>query len=137
MSTQLVPYLNFPGNTAEAFDYYHSVFGGDLQVTTFSDYGLEDMPQDGTMHAELKTDHFVLMASDAMPGAESASGGTKIHLAFISDDVTLLSEWFEQLAEGGAVDQPLATQIWGDTYGHLTDRYGVQWLFNISSAVAA
>lgn len=136
MATQLVPYLNFPGNTAEAFAFYHSIFGGDLQITTFADYGLENMPADGTMHAELSTEHFVVMGSDAMPGADPVSGGTKIYLAFMSDDETLLGDWFEKLAAGGTVDQPLATQIWGDTYGQLTDRYQVEWMFNVSRAEA-
>ena len=95
MSISLVPYLNFPqGVTREAMTYYHSVFGGQLDISTFGDFNLEGMPADGVMHAALTGPGFQVMASDAMPGSENQ---------------------------------------WGDTYGVLKDKYGIEWMFNVSA----
>jgi PhnB protein len=130
MPTVLVPYLNFPGNAREAMGFYQSIFGGKLDVMTFADYGLEGMPADGTMHAYLKADSFAIAASDAMPGSEATWGGTRVYLAFMGDDPSIAS-WFESLAEGGEIGQPLEKQVWGDTYGLVKDKYGLEWMFNI------
>lgn len=132
MATKLVCYLNFDGNTAEAFRYYQSVFGGELQIATFADFGMANQPADGTMHAELVCEQFTLMASDAMPGAEKTWNGTRIYLAFMSDEEKLLTGWFDKLAADGEVSQPLAKQVWGDTYGQVKDKFGLEWMFNIS-----
>lgn len=133
MATKLVPYLNFDGNTAEALRYYQSVFGGQLTIATFADFGMTDMPPDGTMHAELVAEQFTLMASDAQSGAASTWGGTRVYLAFMSDEVDLVTGWFNKLAADGHVDQPLAQQVWGDSYGQVTDQFGMEWMFNISN----
>lgn len=134
MGISINPYLNFAGNSREAMTFYQSVFGGDLLINTFADFGMTDMPADGTMHARLDTDHFTLMATDAMPGAEESWGGTRNYIAFMGDDVETLTAWFDALADGGTVGQPLQQQVWGDMYGQLTDRFGIEWMFNVSSA---
>ena len=91
------------------------------------------MPPDGTMHAELETDHFTIMASDAMPGSEEQWGGTRIYLAFMGDDLETLQGWFDKLGADGRVGQPLHLEAWGDTYGDVKDKFGIEWLFNISA----
>jgi len=137
MSIALGPYLNFPqGVTREAMTFYQSVFGGKLDISTFGDYGMEGVPADGVMHAMLTADSFSLMASDAMPGSEDQWGGTRIYLTFYGDDVDTLSGWFGKLADGGSVGTPLEKMVWGDTYGILKDKYGIEWMFNISDAQA-
>lgn len=70
MAISVNPYLNFAGNTREAMEFYQGIFGGELRVLTFSDFGMTEMPADGTMHAALVHPNFTIMASDAMPGAE-------------------------------------------------------------------
>jgi PhnB protein len=132
MSLSLVPYLNFPGNTREAMTYYQSIFGGKLDITTFADFGVEG-PPDGTMHSYLSGSGFELMASDAMTGAEETWGGTRVYLSFMGDEVDKLKGWFDALAADGRVGMPLEKQVWGDTYGLVMDRYGLEWMFNISS----
>ncbi|HEY3337498.1 MAG TPA: VOC family protein [Propionicimonas sp.] len=132
MAIAFNPYLNFPGNTREAFDYYQEVFGGTATFSTFGEYGAEGMPADGTMHAELKTDHFSIMACDAMPGSEEQWGGTRIYLAFMGDDLDTLKSWYDRLGEDGQIGQPLAKQVWGDLYGDVKDKFGIEWIFNIS-----
>lgn len=134
MSTQLVPYLNFPGNTREAMTYYQQIFGGQLDVLTFADYHMEGMPPDGTMHAYLRADGFSIAASDAMPGAEQTWGGTRVYLAFMATDEETSRSWFDKLAADGSVGMPLEQQVWGALYGVLKDKYGLEWMFNIGPA---
>lgn len=129
---RLNPYLNFAGNTREAMEYYHGIFGGTLNVSTFADFGMEGMPADGTMHAELSTDHFVLMASDAMPGAEATWGGTRNYIGIFGDEVEKLQSWYAALAADGEAGMPLEKQVWGDMYGDVKDKFGIEWMVNIS-----
>lgn len=139
MPVSLSPYLNFAGNARDAMTFYQSVFGGELSVSTFAEFGGGGgvMPDDGTMHAELVQDGFTLMASDAMPGAEKTWGGTRVYLAFFGDDLATFTDWFDKLAEGGNVGQPLEKQVWGDVYGLVMDRFGIEWMFNISQPEGA
>lgn len=137
MSLSLSPYLNFPqGVTREAMTFYQSVFGGRLDIMTFGDYQMEGMPADGVMHAALTAEGFSFMASDSMPGSEDQWGGTRIYLTFYGDELEKLTGWFDKLAEGGSVGTPLEKMVWGDTYGVLKDKYGLEWMFNISDATA-
>ncbi|CAL8977467.1 hypothetical protein PROP_02203 [Propionicimonas sp. T2.31MG-18] len=134
MAVQLFCYLNFPGNTREALAYYQEVFGGEAAISTFGEYGIEGVPADGIMHAQLVTPAFTIMASDALAGAEREWAGSRIHLALMGDDLDLLTGWYERLAADGTPGQPLQAQVWGDTYGDVKDRFGIEWLFNISAA---
>lgn len=134
MAVQLFCYLNFPGNTREALAYYQEVFGGEAAISTFGEYGIEGVPGDGIMHAQLVTPAFTIMASDALAGAEQEWAGSRIHLALMGDDLDLLTGWYERLAADGTPGQPLQAQVWGDTYGDVKDRFGIEWLFNISAA---
>lgn len=137
MATTLNPYLNFPGTTREAMEFYRSVFGGTLAIATFGEYGYGDeLPADGVMHAHLQTPLFSLMASDAMPGAEDTWGGTRNYLSLNgeAEDAEMLTEWFEKLSGSGSVGMPLEKQLWGDVYGICKDRYGLEWMVNISAA---
>lgn len=137
MSISLAPYLNFAqGQTREAMTFYASVFGGKLDISTFGDFNMEGMPADGVMHAMLATDSFTFMASDAMPGSENQWGGTRVYLTFFGDDLATLTGWFGTLSEGGSVGTELQKMPWGDTYGILTDKYGIEWMFNISDPQA-
>jgi PhnB protein len=134
MSARLVPYLNFPGNAAEAMGYYQQIFGGTLTISTFGQFGVPGMPADGTMHAELAGDSLTLMASDAMAGVDQSWGDSRVYLAVMSDELTPVQGWFERLAADGELTQPLAAQVWGDLYGSVRDKYGLEWMFNIAAS---
>ncbi|WP_203568388.1 VOC family protein [Aestuariimicrobium ganziense] len=129
----LNPYLNFAGNTAEAMAHYRDLFGGELTVFTFGDYDMPEMPADGVMHASLVADDLVLMASDAMPGAEESWGGTRVYLSFTSPDAERVHSIFGQLAAGGSIGMPLEKQVWGDEFGLVKDRYGIEWMFTVAT----
>lgn len=132
MTLYLCPYLNFAGNAGEALRYYQEVFGGKLNIVTFGEYGVPGMPADGLMHGQLVTDVFTLMASDARPGAEQAWGGTRVYLAFMGDEVETLQGWYARLAADGTPGQMLERQTWGAIYGDVRDKFGVEWMFNIT-----
>lgn len=133
MNTTVTPYLNFPGNTAEAMRFYQGIFGGELDILTFGDLHVADMPAQGTMHSNLHTDHVAFSAADAQPGSEADWGTSRISLAIIGDDFETISGWFAALAVDGTVGQALSTQVWGDVYGQVTDKYGIAWMVNISA----
>jgi len=130
----LTPYLNFNGNTAEAMRYYHSIFGGELKMQTFGEAKMADTPQekDLIVHATLQTDSLSFMASDTHPSRPTNSGDN-VHMSITGKERRKLTEIFNKLAQGGKIDMPLAKQFWGDTFGMLTDRFGVHWMVNIPS----
>ena len=134
MACRLNPYLTFAGNAREAMEFYRTVFGGDLALTTFGEFGAAEGPAAaGIMHAQLETDKgFVLMASDHMPGNE-LHPGDNITVSLSGDDAELRGYW-AALSDGGQVMMPLEKQAWGDEFGMCSDRFGVPWLVNIATA---
>ncbi|MFG1656421.1 VOC family protein [Micromonospora chersina] len=137
MTSRLNPYLSFRDNAREAMEHYQRVFGGDLRMNTFGEFGNPD-PQvaDLIMHAQLETDQgFTLMASDTPPGMEF-SPGTTMAVSLSGDDADDLRRWWEQLAEGGNVTMPLEKQMWGDEFGMCVDRFGTSWMVNIGQPQA-
>lgn len=134
MDTKLSPYLALDGNAREAMEFYKDVFGGTLEIQSFAEAGRE-MPgaePDRVMHARLDAGDIMFMASDSMPGQPSTVG-TNVSLSLTGSDVDALTAIFGRLSEGGQVMMPLEQQFWGDTFGMLTDRYGLQWMVNISA----
>lgn len=131
MATRLNPYLRFDGSARQAMEFYQSVFGGELKMNTFGEFGMQDSPQaDQIMHAQLETESgYTLMASDTPPGMPYNPGDT-ITIS-LSGDEEVLRDHFAQLAEGGKIGTPLEKQMWGDEYGDLVDKFGVSWMVNL------
>ena len=129
MASKLNPYLQFKDNAREAMTYYQDVFGGDLVVNTFGEYGGDG---DGVMHSQLEAPNgFTLMASDTPPGMEFSPGNT-MSVSLSGDDETALRGWWDKLSADGQVAMPLEKQMWGDTFGMCADQFGVTWLVNIA-----
>jgi PhnB protein len=136
MASKLNPYLNFDGSCREAMEFYQSVLGGELNVNTFGEYGDEGPSKDGVMHAQLETPSgFTLMASDTPPGM-TVDKGAAVSISLSGDDSEELRRFWEGLSEGAEVTMPLEKQMWGDEFGMLTDRFGMQWMVNIAGAAA-
>jgi PhnB protein len=132
MASRLNPYLNFPGKAREAMEFYRSVFGGNLEINTFAEYGgaPEGMSDDGVMHAMLTTDSgFVIMASD---GGGEPSGQSAITMSLSGTDDALRDYW-QKLSDGGTVTMPFEKQMWGDEFGMCVDRFGVPWMVDIGT----
>jgi PhnB protein len=125
MASRLNPYLSFNGDARQAMEFYKSVFGGELTVSTFGDLGSPDADlKDKIMHAQLETsDGYTLMGSDMAPGMPFSPGNTST--VSLSGDDASLRDYFDKLAAGGTVTMPLEKQVWGDEFGRLTDRFGV------------
>ena len=134
MAIRLNPYLHFSGDARAAMEFYRSVLGGELEVMTFGDMGGggPEYPDDGVMHAFLRTDAGLeLMASDG--GDPTTASAGRVSCSISGDDRETLTRCFEGLAEGGTVDVPFEEQMWGDTFGQVTDRFGVRWLLNAAT----
>jgi PhnB protein len=137
VSMRLNPYLNFNGNARAAMKFYATVFGGELRLATFGEYGTKEVAvRNKIMHANLETDHgFTLMASDLAPGMEH-SPGTNITISLSGDDADTLRGYWRRLSRGGEVTMPLEKQVWGDEYGQCTDKFGIAWMVNITQPQA-
>ena len=133
MASRLNPYISFDGDARQAMEFYEQVFGGDLRISTFGEYGQQDTPiADKVMHAMLETENgFTLMASDMPPGM-AHQPGNDIAVSLSGDDDQELRGYWEKLSDGGSVTMPLEPQMWGDTFGMCTDRFGVAWMVNIA-----
>ncbi len=85
MTVRLNPYLNFRGNAREAMEFYHSVFGGNLDVSTFAEAGGMGVPDDeqcNVMHAMLEVPGVLtLMGADTPSHMEYARAGRHLGLA--------------------------------------------------------
>ncbi|MGD9738370.1 MAG: VOC family protein [Bauldia sp.] len=128
---ELNPYLNFDGTARQAMESYRDVFGGDLAIQTFGDAGQADDPKnaDRVMHAVLKSGPLTLMASDTRPG-EAATPGDNTWLNVNCDSEADIDRFFSALAAGGKTVMELQNTFWGARFGMLTDRYGINWMFN-------
>jgi len=137
-NSKLNPYINFNGNAKEAIEFYHDVFGGQLTTSTFKEGGMPHDPSeaDKIMHAMLVVDNGItLMASDT-PKGWAYNPGTNLSVSLSGDNEAELKGYWDKLAAGAKVEQPLEQAPWGDTFGMLTDKFGIRWLVNIAGKKA-
>jgi|SRR5581483_6298588 len=133
MSTVLNPYLTFQNNAKQAMEFYHSVFGGELKMTTFGEgmTGADEAEKELIMHAVIENGPLTFMASDG-GSHHPVNTGDNISMSLSGDDDEALSKYFKALSEGGKVNMPLEKAAWGDKFGMLTDKFGINWMVNIS-----
>lgn len=135
MAVALNIYLNFRDNAKEAMEFYKSIFGGELKITTYEDYNASDDPseKDKVMHAILEGDHNItLMAADTPNRMEYKAGHNfGISLSGKESDQDALRDYFHKLKEGGTVTMPLEKAPWGDEFGMVDDKFGIGWMVNI------
>ena len=135
MASRLNPYITFDGNAREAMETYKDVFGGELSINTFGDFGAADDEslKDKVMHGQLETPAgFTLMASDTPPGQSEYKPGNNFAVSLSGDDDGELRGYWEKLASGGNVTLELDKQMWGDVFGMVVDRFGTLWMVNIA-----
>ena len=133
-------YLNFGGNAQEAFDFYRSVFGGEFaSVVRFGDFPMEGVTiaaedEDKIMHIGLPIgEGDLLMASDALESlGQRVVQGNNVYVSVHPTSQDEADRVFEALSEGAEIEMPIADAPWGDYFGSLKDRFGVQWMVNYS-----
>ncbi len=138
MQTKLNPYLSFKDNAREAMEFYQTVFGGKLTMSTFKEYHASQDPSEDNkvMHATLEADNGITFMASDTPNRMDYSVGTNYSMSLSGDNEAELKGYFEKLSAGGNVTMPLEKAPWGDTFGMLTDKFGVPWLVNIAGQKA-
>lgn len=129
------PYLNFNGNTEEVFTFYKSVFGGEFaMVMRFGEVEdqsfLSDDEKDRIMHIALPMGSSVLMGSDVPKAMGKVTTGTNIAISISADSRGEADRIYAGLAEGGDATMPMDDASWGDYFGMLTDKFGIQWMIS-------
>lgn len=137
--TKIHPYLNFNGNTEEAFHFYQSVFGGEFAAfTRFSDYpeSSEDLPlaeRNGMMHIALPIGESVMLMGTDIPSImPQVVPGSNISIAIAADSKEEADRLFAGLSKNGTISVPLEKMSWGDYFGMLTDQFDIQWMVSFN-----
>ena len=136
--TKFNPYLNFEGNTEEAFQFYKSVFGGKFSsIVRFKDMPIEGLriPKEveyKIMHIGLPIGNDqMLMGTDALESlGHKLVRGNNMHISIHPDSKEEADRLFAGLSEGGKIEMQMANQPWGDYYGSFQDKFGVHWMIN-------
>ena len=128
MQSKLNPYLSFKDNSREAMEFYRSVFGGKLEVSTFKDYHASQDPSEDNliMHSVLEAENGITFMASDTPNRMEYRPGTNMSMSLSGDNEAELKAYFEKLSAGGKVTMPLEKAIWGDSFGMCTDKFGVQ-----------
>jgi len=133
----LNPYLNFAGNTEEAFNFYKSVFGGEFtMIQRFKDTPEKDKispaDQQKIMHVGLPIGKGnVLMATDALESmGHPVKMGNNINLSLETQNKEESDKIFNALSVGGKIEMPLQNTFWGAYFGSVIDKFGIHWLVN-------
>ena len=127
------PYLHFPGTAGEALTFYQEVFGWELILNTFGEFGRDDGPADAIAHGILRGP-VSLFAADSAGGEEPFRSTGLMFSLLGTASAPELRAWFRSLAEGGTIREELQVRPWGASDGQVVDRYGVRWLVGFEEA---
>ncbi|MET2010640.1 VOC family protein [Microbacterium chocolatum] len=151
MTVQITTHLNFRGDARQALEFYQSVFGGHLVINTYADFGMPaEIPgSDAVVFGLVEGENgFRLMGYD-IPGRSEGGivGGGSTHRennttitdqgVFVSigaDSLSELQGYWDSLAVGANVVEPLAASAWSPGFGMLTDRFSVTWSMSVTPA---
>ena len=142
-------YLNFPGNTEEAFNFYKTVFNTEFHDGGIQRFGdmpamegqppLSDADKNLILHIGLPiVGGHIIMATDAPASMGfTVTPGNNMHINLEPDSKEETKRLFDALSEGGNVSMPLADMFWGAYFGSCTDKYGINWMFNCDEKASA
>jgi PhnB protein len=126
-------YLNFNGNCREAVEFYAQAFGTELpQIMTFGqgpqnpDFPTPEEAKNLVMHSQLNINGSTVMFSDTFPGMPFVAGNN-FSLTVVSTNIDEIKNFFGKLKEGGTVGMELQETFWSKCFGHLTDKFGINW----------
>ncbi|MGW4400233.1 VOC family protein [Amycolatopsis nivea] len=148
MAVHAVAHLNFRGEAREALEFYRSVFGGELRIATYGDFGMpQDAPgADQVVFGQVTGENgFQVMAYDVPGGGAAAPAGEtrrengmtitteKFFLSVSGDSVDEVGEFWKKLAEDATVVEPFGPSQWAPAFGMLRDRFGVTWILQVAA----
>lgn len=135
-------YLNFPGQTEEAFKFYQSVFGGEFYGEGIFRFGdvppsndapdIKEEDKNLIMHIALEiTGGHILMGTDATESMGfKVNKGNNVYINLEPDSKTETDELFKKLSAGGKIEMELHDAFWGAYFGSFTDKFGINWMLN-------
>ena len=131
MATQLNPYIQFNGKCREAMTFYQACLGGELMMQKVSESPMAaQLPSEmgaHIMHSNLISGAVSIMGSDL---CTDLTKGNEITLCLNCANDEEINNYFNKLSEGGKVKTQLHQTFWGATYGEITDKFGLNWMFN-------
>lgn len=155
MSVAATLHLNFAGEARQALEFYQSVFGGQLTIATYADFGAPGDSPDATavVFGQVAADNgFRVMAYDVPATGRSAAlagsdgdraqtrreygttiTGERFFVSLNGDDTDEITVQWEALAKGATIIEPLAPTAWAPLFGMLTDRFGITWSIGVSA----
>lgn len=134
MQSRLNPYISFKDNAREAMEFYKTVFGGELVLNTFKEFNASQDPSEDSkiMHSVLEADNGITFMAADTPNSMEYHPGKNVSMSLSGDNEEELRGYWEKLSAGATVELPLEKAPWGDTFGMLTDKFGIHWMVNIA-----
>lgn len=127
---EIQPYLFFEGRCDEALEFYKSALGAQVVMLMRYKEGPEGMCQPGleekVMHSAFTINGGTVLASDGMANGQPKFEGFSLSLS--ARDEAEAEKWFNALADGGNVMQPLIKTFFSPSFGMVSDRFGVHWM---------
>ncbi len=137
MPTKLNPYLSFKDNAREAMEFYKTVFGGKLTLNTFGElHAGEGAEGNKIMHAQLEAENGIIFMASDTPEGMTYESGSSMSMSLSGDNESELRGYWDGLSVGGVIALPLEKAPWGDTFGMIRDRFGINWMVNIGGKKA-
>ena len=132
------PYIAFKGNCKEAIEFYKQALGAEVLFTqTYGDSPMKGRaPDDKIMHCTIKVGDSMIMACDNMFEENPTIVGNNISLAIGGKDVGEIESTFEKMSDGATVTMPLQETFWAERFGMLTDKFGINWMFDVDKPEA-
>ncbi|MCI1018673.1 VOC family protein [Microbacterium sp. C5A9] len=153
MTIATTTHLNFRGTARQALEFYGAVFSGDVTIATYGDLGMPAGAPgaDTVVFGQVENaEGFRLMAYDipgtsedlvATAGTTSRENGTTLtdrtfFQSLRANSLDELTGYWDALADGGSIVEPLAASAWSPGFGMLTDRFGVTWVLDVRAEYA-
>jgi PhnB protein len=129
-------YLNFQGNTEEAFNFYAQVFQSSFtSLTRMKDMGVPGISEaDGEkiMNVQLPIiGGHVLMATDFLESlGHQLRVGNNCTISLDVDSKDEADRLYSQLSIDSTEFSAMADMPWGAYWGSTLDRFGVRWMIS-------
>jgi PhnB protein len=137
MSIATTAHVNFRGQAREALAFYASAFEGKAMIASYADiHQVEDPAQaDSVAWGQVESSNgFRLMAYDVQTAKPYDQGQNSFYIALRGTDAAEIQERWDRLAEGATILTPLAPAAFAPLYGMLTDRFGITWIIDVTTA---